>query len=108
MLLFFLGGGDKTSLYSAWAISIHFLSIFISFTIIYQAWHILVLMLLKLYAGVAKSIVRVVRVVHLLLRTSNLFQLTCPWTSEKYLILGCLKNTILFPKVAANTNTHKY
>ena len=33
--------------------------------------------------GVAKSIVRVVRVVHLLLRTSNLFQLTCPWTSEK-------------------------
>jgi len=34
-------------------------------------------------SGVAKSIVRVVQVVHLLLRTSNLFQLTCPWTSEK-------------------------
>jgi len=34
-------------------------------------------------SGVAKSIVRVVRVVHLLLRTRNFFQLTCPWTSEK-------------------------
>jgi len=52
-----------------------------------------------------KSIVRVVQVVDLLLWTSNLFQLTCPWTSEKNLISGCLKNTILFPKVAANTNT---
>ena len=38
-------------------------------------------------AGVAKSIVRVVRVVHLLLRTSNFFQLTCPWTSENILYL---------------------
>jgi len=36
-----------------------------------------------LISGVAKSIVRVVRVVHLLLRTSYLFHLTCPWTSEK-------------------------
>ena len=34
-------------------------------------------------AGVEKSIVRVVRVVHLLLRTRHFFQLTCPWTSEK-------------------------
>ena len=37
--------------------------------------------------GVAKSIVRDVRVVHLLLWTSNIFQLTCPWTREKILYL---------------------
>jgi len=43
--------------------------------------------------GVAKSIVRVVRVVHLLLRTSNFFQLTCPWTSEKILY----RSMCLFP-----------
>jgi len=61
-----------------------------------------------LKTGVAKSIVRVVRFVHLLLRTSNLFQLTCPWTIEKTLISWCLKNTILFTKVAAYTNTHRY
>jgi len=59
-------------------------------------------------SGVAKSIVRVVRVIHLLFWTSNLLQLTCPWTSEKNLISGCLKNTIFFPKVAANTNTRRY
>ena len=41
-------------------------------------------------AGVAKSIARVVRVVHLLLRTRNCFQLTCPWTSENYFISMCL------------------
>ena len=41
-------------------------------------------------SGVAKSIVRVVRVVHLLLRTRNFFQLTCPWTSEKNLLSMCL------------------
>ena len=40
-----------------------------------------------LETGVAKSIVRVARVVHLLLRTSNFFQLTCPWTSENILYL---------------------
>ena len=40
--------------------------------------------------GVAKSIVRVVRVVHLLPWTRNFFQLTCPWTSEKNLIFMCL------------------
>jgi len=38
---------------------------------------------LERQSGVAKSIFRVVRVVHSLLRTRNLFQLTCPWTSEK-------------------------
>jgi len=59
-------------------------------------------------SGVAKSIVRVVRVVHLLLRTSNLFQLTCPCTSKKNLIPRCLKKTILFPKDAANTDTRRY
>ena len=36
------------------------------------------------------------------------FQLTCPWTGEKNLIPRCLKNTISFPNVAANTHTRRY
>ena len=36
------------------------------------------------HPGVAKSIVRVV---HLLLRTSNILKLTCPWKREKILYL---------------------
>jgi len=47
--------------------------------------------------GVAKSIVRVVRVVHLLLRTSNFLQLTCPWTSEKNILYLC----VYFQMIAA-------
>jgi len=50
---------------------------------------------------VAKSIARVVRVVHLLLRTSNFLQLTCPWTSEKIWsqsVKKVKKNTFYFRK----------
>jgi len=47
---------------------------------------------------VAKSIVRVARVVHLLLRTRNFFQLTCPWTSEKILYL-CVYFQIIVAKM---------
>ena len=51
----------------------------------------------------AKSIVCVV---HLLLRTSNFFQLTCAWTSEKILYLS-----VYFQMIAAeieSLQTHHY
>jgi len=50
---------------------------------------------------VAKSNVRVARVVHLLVRATDFFQLSCPWTTsrvEKYKKIDCIKAVIKFYK----------
>ena len=58
---------------------------------------------------VVKSIVRVVRVVHLLLQTSKFFQLTCSWRSEKNLMTKCFKskNTFYFRKSSADIKVER-
>ena len=62
-------------------------------------------MLLK--SGVAKSIVHVVRVVHLLPQTSNFLQLTCPWTSEKILYL-CVYFQIIAAEIESLQTYHYF
>ena len=69
---------------------------------IWQLYVLYAILMLWSHPGVAKSIVRVVRVVHFLIWTNNFFQLTCPWTSEKFRCLGDygLKNNFYFQKNA--------
>jgi len=52
-----------------------------------------------IWEWVAKSIIRAVRVVHLLLRTRNFFQLTCPWTSKKSYTYLCVCFQMIATKI---------